>query len=730
VSASFSGTNAINNAGLVIRRGAGTTIINGAPLNNTGTVRVEEGVLDLRSGGALGTYESAGGSLTITSGTYSLDPGSFLNQADLTLSNATLNILDSAAVGFTSLSATNSTIQFAVAHTLQNLNLTGSNLTGAGDVTVTGTFNWSGGTLAAGGKLLLAPGSVSSWTGSNTKGVNRTVENSGTLTYSGSNWFFNLGATSSGRVENLAGGTLIFDGDGDVSASFSGTNSITNAGLVIRRGAGTTTINSAPLASSGTVRIEAGVLDLPVGTTLDGTWDRDGGVLTLRNATFVIPSTAIFIPSALAGSNATLDFTGDHTLHTLTLDNAGVAGAGDVTVTGTFNWSGGTLAAGGKLLFAPGSVSSWTGSNTKGVNRTVENSGTLTYSGSNWFFNLGATSSGRVENLAGGTLIFDGDGDVSTSFTGTNAITNAGLVIRRGAGTTTITGLPFQNLATGTFQLENGTFQPSAGLTQNGVLAGSGILLANLQNNGILRPAPVPGGLTLQGNLTQTAAGRLELTLAGRDPTLIHRSLTVTGTATLSGTLAVGLEHPFAEAPGETFDVFSFASRTGDFTATEGLAANSGYDFNRAFTATTLQLSVATVGDVPAPAPAFKPALAESLAATDTDGDGQCDLLELAFGCGPNDAGSCRRTSIRQIADNGQVFPAIQYWERRDGLPVRYTIEYSTNLGLWQEADGREGRAGLVAVDRQPACPLADSVTVRLDRAMDRVFLRVRVSTK
>ena len=680
-------------------------------------MRIEAGVLELPISTTLGgTWEQAGGTLTLRSGTFTVAADAVFIPSVLAASNATFS--------------------FPADYTLEGLTLNETSLTGAGNVTVTGAFNWSGGTLAAGGKLILAPGSVSAWTGTGNKGVNRVLENGGTVTYSGTAWHFNLFATSSGRMDNLAGGTLIFDGDGDVQHNFGGTNVITNAGIIIRRGAGTTTINSLPLLSTGTVRIEAGVLELPVGTTLGGTWERAGGTLTLRSGTFTVAPDAVFIPSVLAASNATFNFPSDYSLEGLTLTETNVTGAGNVTVTGSFNWSGGTLAEGGKLILPPGSVSAWTGTGNKGINRVVENSGTVTYSGTAWHFNLFATSSGRMENLAGGTLIFDGDGDVQQNFGGTNAINNAGLIVRRGAGTTTITSLPLNN--TGTVRIEAGALQPAGGFTQTGVLSGGGTFVGNLTNNGILRPDPLPGaGLTINGALTQGAAGRVELTLAGRDATLAHRLLTVTGAAALNGTLAVILRAPFDEEANAVMEVIRYASRSGDFTATEGLTGNFGYDFTRAFTGTALQLTVTTAGDVPAGlaglALPVDPLRLAAMAESDSDADGTSDLLELALGCDPEDATSLHRPAARIHREGGDDFPVLRFWQRTDGTPFEYVVEYGHDLTGWQPADGQEGRAALVELERAPACAVADEVVIRLSRPLRRdvpTFLRVRVNVR
>jgi hypothetical protein len=578
------GVNAINNAGLVIRRGTGATTVNNVPFNNLagGTVRMEEGALEIPVTTTLaGTWQRQGGELVLRNAGYTIPAAAVFDREDFTITNGSLS--------------------FPEDRTVANLTMIGNcDLHGAGDVTVTGAFTWSSGALYPGGKLILAAGSTSVFGPGGRKWTDRVVENSGTVTYNGGEWYFNINTSNNGRFENLAGGTLILDGEGDIGHWNGGVNAINNAGLVIRRGAGTTTIGSVPLnnLATGTVQMEAGVLDLPVNTTLAGTWQRQGGELGLRNAGYTIAAGAVFDRQDFTVTNGSIAFPEDRTVANLTMiGNCDLHGAGDVTVTGAFTWSSGALFPGGKLILAAGSTSVFGPGGRKWTDRVVENSGIVTYNGGDWYFNINTGNNGRFENLAGGSLIFDGEGDIAHWNSGVNAISNAGLVIRRGAGTTLLTSVPFNNLTGGTLRIEAGAFQPAGGFSQSGSLEGSGAVLSSFTNNGTLRPDPVPGGLRISGDLTQGTAGRIELALGSRDAVLEHRSLTITGSASLGGTLAVSLdEASFVEPQDSVFEVVRFGAVVGNFAATEGLTGNFGYTFTPSFTATSLQLAVAVAG--------------------------------------------------------------------------------------------------------------------------------------
>ena len=267
-------------------------------------------------------------------------------------------------------------------------------------------------------------------------------------------------------------------------------------------------------------------------------------------------------------------------------------------------------------------------------------------------------------------------------------------MVRRGTGTTTISNVPLNNLATGTVRIEAGTLQPSGGFAQSGVLSGTGTLTASFTNNGTLRPDRVPGGLTVSGNFTQGTNGRTELTLAGRDTTLVHRSLIITGSAALAGTLAINLQSPFDEAVDAAFEVVRYASRTGDFTSFEGLSDNSGYTFNRSFDSTAMQLTVSIEGDVNAPAPTFLPSA--------TLGD----------------AAVPRSMSVGGTAVSAAV-PVVSLDKRpTNTLAVNYSVARGTNPPAVHGAQVRAGDSGVtlptLLPTRTDALAPAEVVSVQL----------------
>ena len=108
----------------------------------------------------------------------------------------------------------------------------------------------------------------------------------------------------------------------------------------------------------------------------------------------------------------------------------------------------------------------------------------------------------------------------------------------------------------GTFVVTNG-----ADFTTAGSFANSGSLTVG------------PGSMvTVAGNFTQTSAGTLYDQIGGTPASGLFGQVDVTGTATLAGIFSLSLVNGFSPSSGQTFDVMSFASATGDFVGFSGLS--------------------------------------------------------------------------------------------------------------------------------------------------------------
>jgi hypothetical protein len=167
--------------------------------------------------------------------------------------------------------------------------------------------------------------------------------------------------------------------------------------------------------------------------------------------------------------------------------------------------------------------------------------------------------------------------------TGDNALAlfnNAGTYTKSGTGTTTVSGPVLQ---TGTVLAEAGTMQ----LSVTGGFANGGNLSVK------------PGALvSVTGNYSQAASGSVSLDIGGTATTQFGR-MTVTGSATLNGTLNVALANGFTPALGDRFRFMTHASRTGAFATQNGLDIGGGLAF-QVETTDPLDLELVTVA---APAP-------------------------------------------------------------------------------------------------------------------------------
>src|SRR5262249_49757131 len=88
-----------------------------------------------------------------------------------------------------------------------------------------------------------------------------------------------------------------------------------------------------------------------------------------------------------------------------------------------------------------------------------------------------------------------------------------------------------------------------------GTLAGSGTVTGGLTNAGTVGPGNSPGIVTVNGNYTQTSAGKLNIEIAGTNAaTPDFDQLIVNGTVTLAGTLNVSLLN-FTPVAGNSFKI-------------------------------------------------------------------------------------------------------------------------------------------------------------------------------
>jgi hypothetical protein len=162
-------------------------------------------------------------------------------------------------------------------------------------------------------------------------------------------------------------------------------------------------------------------------------------------------------------------------------------------------------------------------------------------------------------------------------------LTNAGL-IRKTVGTG-MTGLDVQVVSSGTVSVQTGTvrFAGPSPFTNGGTISVKAGAL-----------------VSVTGGYTQTASGSLSVDVGGLLTSQFGR-MTVTGAATLDGTLNVALVNGFTPALNDRFRFMTFGSRTGFFSAQNGLDLGGGLAFQVDQT-DPLDLELVTVVSAPASA--------------------------------------------------------------------------------------------------------------------------------
>jgi hypothetical protein len=563
------GTHTFNNAGTVNRSGAGATDV-GMTANNNGTINVTAGTLGLDAGGAhTGSFAVNAGATLRFGGIHSLAPASSVSGAgavEISAGSATFD----GSFGISSLLVNGATL-INTNSVVTALTLSGGSLGGSGNVVVTGTLSWTAGDMAfSTGKTILAPTGSGTISGTSNKWLSRTLENSGTLNYTGTNLLFGFAAGQAGVLDNLTGAVFHAQNDGDLLVWFAGSHAVNNSGTFNRSGTGTTIVDI-PVNNTGATNITAGTLELGAGGAHTGSFSlnnsttlRMAGTHSLSPASTVsgggtaeFPNGTATIDGALSVASlrvlgATVDVNSNASVTSLEVTGGSLGGSGVLTVTSTLTWSGGNMAAGtGKTVLAATGAGTISGASNKFLSRTLENSGTITYSGTNLLFGFGAGQAGVLDNLVGAIFSVTAGGDFAQNNVGTHAVNNAGTINRSGAGITN-SGVPFNN--DGLVNLSTGTLSLDAGGNSSGSFATSvGTALRFGGGTHTLQPASsitgsgvvqfVGGTTTVDGTLTVPTMEISADTVVNSSPSVTTLNMTGgslggTGIVTVTGTLS------------------------------------------------------------------------------------------------------------------------------------------------------------------------------------------------
>ncbi len=556
-------SNNVGGLGRVVKTGSGTVFLTGANSYAGGT-DIQQGAIRVADLAALGTGPvavQAGAALDLFisgAATYSgaISGAGILRKSstgDLTLLSNTLTggldivggrviVNDTSAIGagnVTTAVDTQLVVNNATTQGLSNQISGAGTLTkdGVGLLAVNNANSYTGGTIVNSGRLV-ANASGAFGTGpvivlqnaeigiggvtlaNNIQGAGRvikTANNTGTLTgnnsYSGGTdiqqgtlTVNNPASLGTGAVAIASGSVLDINYGGSTNVALS--NAVSGAGSLVKNGSGTVVVNNGNSFSGGTT-INAGRLSLNFGNGL-GT----GAVVI--------------------GSGASLAL-------------------GDVTYAN--NTSGG-----GQIFKASTGLTNLTGTNTHSGGIAVQ-AGTLGVAGN------GALGSGTIAISSGAVLEYTNA--ATTSFS--NGLSGAGTFRKLGAGQLAFAnnfGIGALDLVAGRTRINViGTTNVTVGA--NATLDGTGRIIGNLINNGIVAPGNSIGTLTVQGNYTHNANSVLEVEF---DASGNIDLLDVTGNATLNGGTVRFVGLGGAEGQGGTF-LRTGGTLTGTFTTIETVGA-------------------------------------------------------------------------------------------------------------------------------------------------------------
>jgi hypothetical protein len=275
-----------------------------------------------------------------------------------------------------------------------------------------------------------------------------------------------------------------------------------NAGRILKSSGLGATFLGVPLENTGTLEVQTGVISYAAGSVFSAGSSFTGAGINLLAAGGVMT-----LEGAIQSGN-------------LELGGSATVVAGTSTIQGTWTWSSGWIGGGAVVTVATNSTLRLIGPADKGLAGTLDNLGRVTWSDSGQI----AMGGGALNNLAGGLFEIQNDRAIYYYTASLGRVHNAGLFRKSGgSGVTSLSAIPFEN---------SGTVDVQTGL------------------------------LLFAGPYTQ-AGGRLNL---GLNSLTDFGRIQFTGTAPLTGTLAVNLNGAFRPRAGDAFTVVTYPARAGAFT--------------------------------------------------------------------------------------------------------------------------------------------------------------------
>ena len=524
----------ISTGGVLEKNGGGQDSEIAVNLNSQGTIFLDTGRLTLDGPQVVldgPTAAAAVTELVINSPSFTLGSSlaaSITGDGAITFAGGSATIQGAYLVGgLTTLAGGTLTLQHGVGVT--NFDQSGGTVSGPGDLTVNGIFNWSNGAQSGGGTTHIGSDAVLNLTDI-AELDDRTMEMSGTTNFTGSTFFMGIGA-----VFNVdAGGGFFIGGQQQILYNGLGaqpTFKLTDAGTLVLQDAADAVIE-VDFNNQALVGFNAGKLLLSgQNDIIGGTWIGGDGTLTVaaantlfngsfdelsdphKSANVIFDGGNVTIDGGFAPTGLTTLKSGAVTLkQSVTLPNfdqlAGTLnGPGDLTVNGIFNWVKGAQSGGGTTHIPQNATLNLT--DTEGLDgRTFDMEGTANFTGAALIMDDGA-----IFNVDGsGSFFIDGGQQILFGGLGSEPQFNTSLVgalIKQG-DQTAIIDVDFNDHAVANIQ--------AGGL----VLGGHSTVIDGVLNVG-------GATLTLSADTTELNASFN----VGVDPSLIGNIVFENGTATV-----------------------------------------------------------------------------------------------------------------------------------------------------------------------------------------------------
>jgi len=599
INATIAGGSLSNSPSQMMKKSnAGTTVIN-VGITNGGTIfgEVDNAVIQLANSGAQsinGTIDMIGGTgaaLQFANGTFTIPAVTVIGPGAVMLMSGALNITGDNTFPHFVMNAGTTTVSSPKTLTVGQFDFNGGVLSGGGTTNVNGTGMNVGNTaptLVTGGHAL-ALNAATTYNASTTNFL--TIDPSSSMT--------NFSTFNANVASRIGGSSGLIHNNGTFAVG----------AVTVQIDPAFNLIGSLSIQPSGILKLTGG--GSSTGTITNGGFlEFGGGTYSLNPGTSTSPGGTIKVTAGTVNSSINL------TVPNFGLLNGTYTGTGNLTFTNAI-WSGGTLSGSGTVTESGGgslTIDGAQGAMTLDT-RAFTNNGTINYSpavnalsltnGASFINALGATFDVKSDQPINGGSISNAGTFKKTAGSGSPTLpsmTNSGLVTAQ-IGTMTF---PAFTQTAGATNLIGGNIAVTPGTMQlnGGSLTGGGTINASVSNGGA---AISPGGPTNPGTINISggyshSAGSLNVRMAG---TANFDQLLVGGVANLTGgTFNASLINGFVPTNGNTFDVFTFASKTGtDFTSKTLPTFAGGGTFTATYlpagTPTKLQLqAVAIQADV------------------------------------------------------------------------------------------------------------------------------------